>query len=121
MVIHIRDMDPQPRQIQTLAEVLQLGGVIIYPTDTIYGLGCDILQLKAIERICEIKKMEPSKAQLSFVCNDLSDLSAYKSSLPNHIYKLLKEYMTSQYTLRLTANKKVSKSLKSKKNTVGLR
>jgi tRNA threonylcarbamoyl adenosine modification protein (Sua5/YciO/YrdC/YwlC family) len=121
MVIHIRDMDPQPRQIQTVAEVLQLGGVIIYPTDTIYGLGCDILQLKAIERICEIKKMEPSKAQLSFVCNDLSDLSAYTPPLPNHIYKLLKEYLPGPYTFILPANKKVPKILKSKKNTVGLR
>lgn len=121
MVIHIREDDPQPRQIQTVAEVLQSGGIIIYPTDTIYGLGCDIHQQKAIEKICAIKKMEPSKAKLSFVCHDLSDLSEYTPPLPNHIYRLLKEHLPGPYTFILPANKKVPKILKSKKNTVGLR
>ena len=62
MVLHIRENDPQPRQIQTVVDVLQSGGVIIYPTDTIYGLGCDIFQQKAIERVCGIKKVDPSTA-----------------------------------------------------------
>ena len=75
MLLHVHPDNPQPRQIKTIVDCLQSGGIIIYPTDTIYGLGCDIFQHKAIERICRIKNVDPQKAQLSFICNDLSDLS----------------------------------------------
>ena len=121
MVIHIRENDHQLRQIQTAVDVLQSGGVIIYPTDTIYGLGCDIFQQKAIERVCGIKKVDPSKANLSFICHDLSDLSEYTRPISNHIYRLLKEYLPGPYTFILPASKQVPKIFKSKKNTVGLR
>jgi len=121
MVIYIRQDDPQPRQIQTVAEMVQTGGVIIYPTDTLYGLGCDIFQLQAIEKICEMKNMEPSKAHLSFVCNNLSDVRNYTKPIPNQLFHLLKEYLPGPYTFILPASKQVPKILKNKKNTIGVR
>jgi tRNA threonylcarbamoyl adenosine modification protein (Sua5/YciO/YrdC/YwlC family) len=77
MLIHIHPENPQPRLIKQVVECLKDGGVIVYPTDTIYGLGCDIMQHKAIERICKIKNIDPQKVQLSFICSDLSHLSDY--------------------------------------------
>lgn len=97
------------------------GGVIIYPTDTIYGLGCDIFQHKAVEKICRIKHVDPQKAQLSFVCYDLSDLSKYTKSISTPLYRTLKSYLPGPYTFILPASKEVPKILKSKKNTIGLR
>jgi tRNA threonylcarbamoyl adenosine modification protein (Sua5/YciO/YrdC/YwlC family) len=113
--------NPQPRNIQLVKECLEQGGVVIYPTDTIYGLGCDIFQPKAVERICRIKQVLPSKAQLSFVCYDLSDLSAYAKQLPTAVYRILKEHLPGPYTFILTASKEVPKILQSKKHTIGLR
>ena len=121
MLIHIHPENPQPRHLKTAVECLQRGGVIIYPTDTIYGLGCDILQHKAIERICRIKKVDPKKAQLSFICSDLSHLSDYAKQLPTSTYRLLKEYLPGPFTFILPASKMVPKILQSKKDTIGLR
>ncbi len=121
MLIHIHPQNPQPRQIKTVVESLEKGGVIIYPTDTIYGIGCDIFNHKAIEKICRIKQVDPQKAQLSFVCSDLSDLSKYARQLPTPTYRLLKRYLPGPYTFILPASKEVPKILKSKKDTIGLR
>ncbi|WP_276502559.1 L-threonylcarbamoyladenylate synthase [Terrimonas pollutisoli] len=121
MLLHIHPQNPQPRQIKTVVESLERGGVIIYPTDTIYGLGCDILQHKAIERVCRIKNVDPKKAQLSFICSDLSHLSDYAKQLPTVTYRLLKEYLPGPYTFILPASKMVPKILQSKKDTIGLR
>ena len=77
MLIHMHPDNPQPRLLRQVVDTLKSGGIIVYPTDTIYGLGCDILQHKAVERICRIKGVDPQKAQLSFICYDLSDLSQY--------------------------------------------
>ncbi|MBS1591280.1 MAG: threonylcarbamoyl-AMP synthase, partial [Bacteroidetes bacterium] len=96
-------------------------GVIIYPTDTIYGLGCDIFQHKATEKIARIKNIEPTKAQLSFICYDLSNLSNYTKSIATALYRILKSYLPGPYTFILPASKEVPKILKSKKNTIGLR
>ena len=121
MLLRIHPEDPQPRLIKTAVETLRQGGVIIYPTDTIYGLGCDIFQQKAIERICRIKKVDPRKAQLSFICPDLSHLSDYAKQLSNSTYRILKEYLPGPYTFILPASKMVPKILQSKKDTIGLR
>ena len=121
MLIQIHTDDPQPRLIKQVAECLKDGGVIIYPTDTIYGLGCDILQHKAVERICKIKNMDPLKAQLSFICRDLSHLSDYTKSIDTPLYRMLKNYLPGPYTFILPASKLVPKILQSKKNTIGLR
>ncbi len=121
MKISIHPKDPQPRLIRQVVEQLQRGAVIIYPTDTVYGLGCDILQQSAIERICRIKKVDPKKAQLSFVCSDLSHLSDYAKQLPNSTYRLLKEYLPGPYTFILQASKLVPKIIQGRKDTIGLR
>ncbi len=121
MLIQIHPENPQPRLVKQVAECLKDGGVIIYPTDTIYGLGCDINQHKAIERICKIKNVDPQKAQLSFICRDLSHLSDYTKSIDTPLYRVLKRYLPGPYTFILPASKQVPKILQSRKSTVGLR
>lgn len=121
MLIQIHPRDPQPRLVKQVVECLKDGGIIIYPTDTIYGLGCDIFQLKAIDRICKIKNIDPLKAQLSFICRDLSHLSDYTKSIDTPLYRMLKNYLPGPYTFILPASKQVPKILQSKKSTIGLR
>ncbi len=121
MLLHVHPNNPNIRHIKTIAECLQDGGIIIYPTDTIYGLGCNIYKHKAIERICLIKHIEPSKAQLSFICYDLSNLSKYTKSISTPLYRMLKSYLPGPFTFILPASKEVPKLLQNKKNTIGLR
>jgi tRNA threonylcarbamoyl adenosine modification protein (Sua5/YciO/YrdC/YwlC family) len=121
MLIHMHPDNPQPRLLRQVADCLRNGGVIIYPTDTIYGLGCDIAQQKDVERICRIKGVDPQKAQLSFVCYDLSQLSLYARQLPTSVYRALKHYLPGPYTFVLEASRQVPKLLKSKRDTVGIR
>lgn len=121
MYLHVHPQNPQTRNITTAVDTLAQGGVIVYPTDTIYGLGCDIHQPKAIQRICRIKNIDPAKAQLSFVCYDISDLSKYIKAISTSMYRMLKTYLPGPYTFILPASKEVPKLLKSKKDTVGLR
>src|SRR5258708_38028266 len=121
MLLHLHPANPQPRNIKTIVECLLDGGVVIYPTDTIYGLGCDICQPKEVERICRIKQVDPAKAKLSFVCYDLSDMSNYTKSISTPLYRMLKNYLPGPYTFILPASKQVPKILKSKKDTIGLR
>jgi tRNA threonylcarbamoyl adenosine modification protein (Sua5/YciO/YrdC/YwlC family) len=121
MFVSIHPDNPNPRNVAKAVEILKEGGVIVYPTDTIYGLGCDIHQPKAVEKICRIKNIDPAKAQLSFVCYDISDMSNYIKSISTSTYRMLKQYLPGPYTFILPASKEVPKLLKSKKNTVGLR
>jgi tRNA threonylcarbamoyl adenosine modification protein (Sua5/YciO/YrdC/YwlC family) len=121
MLLELHPENPQSRNIKTIVECLLDGGVIIYPTDTIYGLGCDIFQGRAVDRISIIKKTEPSKTQLSFICYDLSDLSKYSKPISTPVYRLLKHHLPGPYTFILLASKVVPRILKSKKNTIGLR
>ena len=93
MLLEIHPNNPNPRHIATVVDCLKSGGIIAYPTDTIYGLGCDIFQHKAIEKVGRIKNIDPQKAQLSFICNDLSDLSKYTKSISTPFYRLLKKYL----------------------------
>jgi len=121
MLIQLHPDNPQPRLIKQIVASLERGGIIIYPTDTVYGLGCDILQQKAVERICRIKQVDPKKARLSFVCSDLSHLSDFAKPIPNPVYRILREYLPGPYTFILPASKMVPKILQSKKDTIGLR
>ena len=118
MLLHVH---PDTRHIKTIIDCLLDGGIIIYPTDTIYGLGCNIFQPKAIERIARIKQVDPAKAQLSFICNDLSDLSKYSKPINTSLYRLLKSHLLGPYTFILPASKLVPKLLQNKKSTIGLR
>jgi tRNA threonylcarbamoyl adenosine modification protein (Sua5/YciO/YrdC/YwlC family) len=121
MLLHINAENPNSHHIKTVIECLLDGGIIIYPTDTIYGLGCDIFKPKAIEKISRIKKVDSQKAQLSFVCYDLSDLSKYTKGISTPLYRMLKEHLPGPYTFILPASKEVPKILQSKKSTIGLR
>lgn len=121
MLLEIHPNNPNPRHIATVVDCLKSGGVIAYPTDTVYGLGCDIFQPKAIEKIAKIKGVDPAKAQLSFVCADLSDLSKYAKAISTPLYRLLKNYLPGPFTFILPASKQVPKLLQNKKNTIGLR
>jgi tRNA threonylcarbamoyl adenosine modification protein (Sua5/YciO/YrdC/YwlC family) len=121
MLVNVHPKNPQERIVNQIADCLKGGGVIIYPTDTVYGLGCDIFQSKAVERICRIKGIDPEKANLSFVCSDLSDLSKYTGSITTPQYRFIKQYIPGPFTFILPASKEVPKILKSKRNTIGLR
>ena len=121
MLIHIHPDNPQQRLIRQVVDCLKGGGIIIYPTDTIYGLGCDINQHKAVEKICQIKNVQPQKANLSFICYDLSDLSQYAKQLNTSVYRSLKQHLPGPYTFILDASRQVPKILKTKKDTVGIR
>ena len=121
MLLHVHPLNPQPRQIRTIVDCLVNGGIIIYPTDTVYGLGCDIFQHKAVERICRIKEVDPQKANLSFICDSLADLSKYTKPISTPLYRLLKQCLPGPYTFILPASKEVPRILKTKKDTIGLR
>jgi tRNA threonylcarbamoyl adenosine modification protein (Sua5/YciO/YrdC/YwlC family) len=121
MLLHVNTENPNNRHIRTITECLLNGGVIIYPTDTIYGLGCDIFQQKAVDKICMIKNVTPQQAQLSFICYDLSDLSHYTKGISTPLYRMLKEHLPGPYTFILPASREVPKILRSKKSTIGLR
>ena len=121
MLLEIHPDNPQPRLISEVVDVLRNGGVIIYPTDTIYGIGCDIYNPKAIERICKIKGVDPKKANFSFVCSDLSHISDYTKSMDTPTFRLLKTALPGPYTFILKASKQVPKLMKTKKDTVGIR
>jgi tRNA threonylcarbamoyl adenosine modification protein (Sua5/YciO/YrdC/YwlC family) len=107
--------------IKKLVDCLKDGGVIIYPTDTLYGMGCDIFHQKAIERICLIKGIDPKKALFSFICSSLSDMTNYTRSISNPIFRILKSAMPGPYTFILPAGKLTPKILKAKRDTVGIR
>jgi tRNA threonylcarbamoyl adenosine modification protein (Sua5/YciO/YrdC/YwlC family) len=119
--IRLYEENPNPRQVREVCEVLMAGGVIIYPTDTVYGFGCDIFQSKAVERIAQIKGIKPEKAKFSFIVPDLSRLSDYTKPLNNNVFKLMKSSLPGPFTFILPANNKVPKILETKKKTVGIR
>lgn len=121
MIRKIFPENPNPKEIDRVVEILKDGGVIIYPTDTVYGLGCDITKGKAIERIAQIKGLRPDKTNFSFLVYDLSHLSDFTKPIENQIYKLMKRNLPGPFTFILEANNNVPKILKSKKKTVGIR
>jgi len=121
MLISIHPTNPQPRQLAIIKDCLESGGIIAYPTDTIYGLGCDIFHPEAVAKICAIKKVNPEKAQLSFICSDLSHLSNYAKSINNSLFRILKSNLPGPFTFVLPASKEVPKILQNKKKTIGLR
>lgn len=121
MLLPLHPENPQPRNLKRILDCLKTGGVIIYPTDTVYGMGCDIFQHKAVERICRIKQLDPKRAQFSFICHDLSHLSDYAKSVDTPLFRLLKHSLPGPFTFILPASKQVPKLLKAKKSTVGIR
>jgi tRNA threonylcarbamoyl adenosine modification protein (Sua5/YciO/YrdC/YwlC family) len=118
--IRLYEENPNPRDIDKVVKVLRSGGLIIYPTDTVYGLGCDINNIKALERVAKIKGVKLEKSNFSFICNDLSNLSDYVKQIDNATFKLLKRALPGAYTFILPGAKSLPNPFK-KKKTVGIR
>lgn len=121
MLLRIHPENPELRKIRIVADCLKNGGVIIYPTDTVYAIGCDIFQPRAIEKIYTIKNKDPRKANFSFICYDLSHLSDYVFSIDTPIYRIMRKALPGPFTFILKANSNVPKIFQSKKKTVGIR
>ena len=118
--IKIYPENPNPKAIQKVVNVLKKGGLIIYPTDTVYGLGCDITNMKALERIARIKGVKLEKSNFSFVCEDLSNLSDYVKQIDSTTFKILKRALPGAYTFILPGSKQLPNPFK-KRKTVGIR
>ena len=113
--------NPNPRDIQKIVDILRDGGIIIYPTDTVYGMGCDITNNRAVEKVARIKEIKIEKSNFSFICSDFSHLSLYTKPINNSIFKLIKKNFPGSFTFILEANNNVPKYFKGKKKTVGIR
>jgi tRNA threonylcarbamoyl adenosine modification protein (Sua5/YciO/YrdC/YwlC family) len=121
MLIKIYPENPNPKAIEQVVDVLRKGGLIIYPTDTVYGLGCDITNHKAIETICRIRNIKPEKANFSFICYDLSHISDYIKPIDNATFRVIKKALPGPFTFIFNASHAVPKLLSSNKKTVGIR
>jgi tRNA threonylcarbamoyl adenosine modification protein (Sua5/YciO/YrdC/YwlC family) len=119
MLLAINPDHPEPRKVRRAIEVLERGGVIAYPTDTVYGIGCDLTNKRAVDRIYEIKRMERSHP-LAFVCPDLSDIARY-AMVDNQVYRVLRRFLPGPYTFILPATREVPKIVQMKRKTVGIR
>jgi len=120
-LIKLFEANPQQKKIQRIVDILRNDGVIVYPTDTIYGLGCDIFNRRAIDKLCRIKGIDLRKTHLSFVCYDLSDISKYARSISTPVFKLMKKALPGPFTFVLKASGNVPGIFQSKKKTVGIR
>ncbi len=120
MLVKLFNENPNPREILRIVDVLRDGGIIIYPTDTVYGLGCDITNARAVEKVARIKGVKVEKNNFSFICSDLSHLADYTKPIPNPIFKLMKKNLPGPFTFLLEANNNLPKYFKGKK-TVGIR
>jgi tRNA threonylcarbamoyl adenosine modification protein (Sua5/YciO/YrdC/YwlC family) len=119
MLLKLYNENPNPREIEKVVSTLRDGGIVIYPTDTLYGMGCDALNVRAVERICDLKGINPQKSNLSIICNDLSVISEYaKVSTP--VFKLMKRNLPGPFTFILPTTSSLPKIYKNKK-TVGIR
>jgi tRNA threonylcarbamoyl adenosine modification protein (Sua5/YciO/YrdC/YwlC family) len=119
--IKLYEENPDPRRISQIVATLRDGGVVIYPTDTVYGLGCDITNQKAIDRICKIKGINPKKHNFSIICADLSNISEFTRIITKPVFKLMKKALPGPFTFILDASNQVPKILHSKKKTIGIR
>ena len=121
MLIKIYPENPNPKHIRKVVDILEGGGIIIYPTDTVYAMGCDIRATKSIERIARLKGMNPLNPDLSLIFHDMSQLSEYTIIHDNNIFKLLKRNLPGPFTFIVQANNQIPKMFRNKKKTVGIR
>lgn len=117
--IRLYEENPEPHKLDEVVNILRDGGVVIYPTDTVYGIGCDFSNVKAVQRVCQIKNAKPGS--LSFICYDLSEISEYTKHLSTPVFKVMKKALPGPFTFILEASSKVPKVLNAKKKTVGIR
>lgn len=121
MLLKIYPENPNSKDVRQVVDILKNGGIIIYPTDTVYGLGCDITNAKAVEKIARFRNVVVEKSNFSFICSDISQLSDFSKPVSNLVFKLLKHYLPGPFTFILNANSHVPKYFKGKKKTVGVR
>lgn len=121
MLVKLFNENPNPREIRKIVDILQDGGIIIYPTDTVYGMGCDITNAKAVEKVARLKDIKIEKSNFSFICSDFSHLSLYTKPINNSVFKLIRKNLPGPFTFILEANNNVPKYFKGKKKTVGIR
>lgn len=120
-LVKIHPINPEQRKIRHVVEVLLAGGLIVYPTDTVYGIGCNLLNRKAVERLCRVLDIKPQKLDLSFICRDLSQISEFARRIDTPIFKLLKRSLPGPFTFILESSSSVPKILDVNKKTVGIR
>ncbi len=121
MIVKLYNENPNPKDIRKIADLLHEGGIIIYPTDTVYGMGCDITNLKAVEKVARIKGVNIEKSNFSFICSDLGHLSLYTRPISSQAFKIIRKNVPGPFTFILEANSNVPKYFKGKKKTVGIR
>lgn len=121
MLIKIYPENPDERRIQQVIDVLKKGGVIVYPTDSVYSMGCDMTNKRAVEKMAQLKGVKLEEANFSLICYDLSNISEYTVQFGTDIYKMMKRALPGPYTFILNANKNIPKLFQSKKQTIGIR
>jgi tRNA threonylcarbamoyl adenosine modification protein (Sua5/YciO/YrdC/YwlC family) len=121
MLLKVHPDNPSERHLKMIVDCIKSGGLVIYPSDTVYGLGCDITQIRAVDKVAQIKGIKREKANFSFICHNLSHLSDFTKPIPNHIYKLMKRALPGPFTFILNASSNVPHYFQSKKKTVGIR
>lgn len=114
-LLKIHPINPEPRKIRRVVDILRGGGLIVYPTDTIYGLGCNLLNRKAVERLCQVKQIKPQKLNLSFICSDISEAANYVRRIETPVYKVMRRTLPGPFTYILEASSSLDKK------TVGIR
>ncbi|MCC6727000.1 MAG: threonylcarbamoyl-AMP synthase [Saprospiraceae bacterium] len=121
MYLEIHPTNPEPRKIKQAADIIRSGGIIIYPTDTVYGLGCDILHQGAVENICRIKRLDPEKAMFTLICKDISQVAEYAWQIDNDVFRVLRKNLPGPFTFILKSANSVPKLFKNRKRTIGIR
>jgi tRNA threonylcarbamoyl adenosine modification protein (Sua5/YciO/YrdC/YwlC family) len=119
-LIKIHPENPDPRKIRQVADILAGGGIVIYPTDTVYGIGCDIYHPRSIEKIARLKNLKPEQANFAFICHDLSHLAEF-ARVSNPVYKVMKRALPGPFTFVLPATSEVPRILNNKRKTIGIR
>lgn len=120
-LLTIHPQNPEPRKISRVVDILKNDGIIVYPTDTVYGIGCNLFSRKAVEKLCQFLQIKPHRLALSFICNDLSHISDFVKRVETPVFKILKKSLPGPFTYIFEANNKVPKILGAEKKTVGIR
>jgi tRNA threonylcarbamoyl adenosine modification protein (Sua5/YciO/YrdC/YwlC family) len=121
MLLTVHPQNPDARKIAQVVGILKSGGIIIYPTDTVYAVGCDILSKEAVERVCRLRNLDPAKAMLTFMCRDISQVAAYAAQIDNPVFKILRRNLPGPFTFILPAGSKTPKIFANRKKTIGIR
>jgi len=121
MILTIHPQNPDQRKIAQVAEMLRKNGVVIYPTDTVYAIGCDMMSKEAVERLCRIRHLDPQKAMLTLICKDLSQVAEYAAQIDTPVFKLMRRNLPGPFTFILPAGSKTPKLFINRKKTIGVR